>query len=161
MAILATTELGDGSVYVIVDHDPRSATTNVRKGSLIVSTLAQLNGTKYTKLDDGATANVAAGGYSDIQPFLADAGPSIGYASGSYCETLPSGAAFPTSEIWYTSSGKTTKIIQLTITRDSNKKPTQEQYILYGSDGVTVISTVTDNISYQGAFETSRTRTIA
>lgn len=89
-----------------------------------------------------------------------DDGPAEGFTSGAYREIV--GGAFPTSVIWYTDSGKTDKIVEKTITWGTSPKvPTQIQWKVYDTDGSTVLATVTDAITYSGAFETSRTRTIA
>ena len=50
---------------------------------------------------------------------------------------------------------------ELNITRDSQKKPVTEEWKMYDEDGVTVVETVTDTITYSGPFEISRTRTIS
>lgn len=89
-----------------------------------------------------------------------DDGPAAGFASGAYRETLPLGDPFPTSETWWTSAAKTQKIVDLTIVRDVEQKPTSETWKAYDIDGVTVIESVIDVIAYSGPFETSRTRTI-
>jgi hypothetical protein len=86
-------------------------------------------------------------------------GPSEGFTSGAYKETLPTGAVFPTSEIWWESSSKVKKIVELTTTWSGAQK-TQEEWKMYDTDGTTVLVTVTDTITYSGAFETSRTRAI-
>jgi len=91
--------------------------------------------------------------------FIED-GPAEGFVSGAYKETLPSGDPFPTSEIWWESSLKLKKIVELTTTW-SGVTITQEVWEVYNTDGITVLATVTDVISYSGIFETSRTRTIA
>lgn len=90
-----------------------------------------------------------------------DDGPTDGFASGAYHETLPSADPFPTSFIWWTSSAKTHKIVELTLTLNTNKTPATEEWKMYDADGTTVLVTVTDAITYSGIFETSRTRTIA
>lgn len=89
-----------------------------------------------------------------------DDGPAQGFPSGSYKETLPAADPFPTSIIWWESSSKLKKIIELTITRNANQTPSLEIWKVYNTDGSTVKATVTDAISYSGIFETSRTRTI-
>jgi len=96
----------------------------------------------------------------DLIHFI-DSGPAIGFASGAFKETLPTGSPFPTSETWYEDGNKTQKIVELTITRDTGQKPVTEEWKMYDVDGSTVLETVTDSISYSGPFETSRTRTIA
>ena len=90
-----------------------------------------------------------------------DDGPGGGFASGAYKEITPSGDPWPTTEIWWESAAKTQKIVELNLTRDSNKKPLTEVWEMYDTDGTTVLTTVTDTIVYQGPFEISRTRTIA
>lgn len=90
--------------------------------------------------------------------FISD-GPGTGETSGAYRESLPAADPFPTSVIWYTDSGKTAKIVELTITRNANQTPSTEVWEMYDTDGSTVLVTLTDTISYSGIFETSRTRT--
>jgi hypothetical protein len=89
-----------------------------------------------------------------------DEGPAGGFASGAFKEILPSANPFPTSVIWWESSGKTQKIVEKTITY-TTVFPTTIEWKMYDTDGTTVLVTVTDAISYSGAFETTRTRTIA
>ena len=88
-----------------------------------------------------------------------DDGPAEGFASGAYQETTPVGP-FPTSQIWWESSGKTKKIVELTLTY-SGSFITSEEWKMYDTDGTTVLATITDAITYNGSFEESRTRTIA
>lgn len=90
-----------------------------------------------------------------------DSGPGKGFASGAYMETLPAASPFPTSWIWWVDSGKTQKIVELTITRNANQTPNVETWKMYDTDGTTVIETVVDTIAYTGIFETSRTRSIS
>ena len=88
-----------------------------------------------------------------------DSGPGLGFASGAYQETL--GGAFPSSVIWWVSSSKSLKIVELAITRNASQQPTTEVWTLYDADGTTAIETATDTIVYSGAWETNRTRVIA
>jgi hypothetical protein len=88
-----------------------------------------------------------------------DDGPAEGFASGAYKEILPAADPFPTSAIWWESSSKLKKIVELTVVY-SGPFPTSEEWKIYDTDGSTVLATVTDAISYSGPFETSRTRTI-
>jgi hypothetical protein len=91
-----------------------------------------------------------------------DDGPAEGFASGAYRETV--GGSFPTSITWYTDSGKTEKIVEKIITRSgggaTNVAPTPIKWKIYDTDGTTVLWTVNDAVTYDGVFETSRTRTI-
>lgn len=86
-----------------------------------------------------------------------DEGPTDGFASGSYKELTYSGALV-TSVIWYTDNTKVDKIVELTITH-TGAFPTTEVWKMYDTDGSTVLLTLTDSITYSGAFEQNRTRT--
>lgn len=96
----------------------------------------------------------------DLIHFVDD-GPADGFASGMFKETLPIAGPFPTSEIWWTTSGKVAKIIELTLTRNANKTPATEVWKMYALDGSTVLVTMTDTITYSSVFENTRTRTWA
>lgn len=86
-----------------------------------------------------------------------DNGPTSGFASGAYRENV--GGVFPTSITWWTSAAKTHKIVEKLLTY-TGAFPTTIQWKMYDTDGSTVLATVTDTITYSGAYETSRTRTI-
>jgi hypothetical protein len=90
---------------------------------------------------------------------LSEYGPFEEFASGAYKEIT--GGVFPTSEIWWESSAKLEKIVEKTITRNPNKTPSVIEWKVYDEDGVTVMATATDTISYSGITETSRTRVIS
>jgi hypothetical protein len=94
--------------------------------------------------------------------YLADGvgGPMEGFASGHVRETLPTGSPFPTVIIWWTNAAKLFKLVQKDITFTSIFLPTQVKWTLFQADGVTVLRTVTDVITYSGIFETDRTRTV-
>jgi hypothetical protein len=93
-----------------------------------------------------------------------DEGPAEGFASGAYKEILPSGDPFPTTVTWWESSAKLKKIIRKTITRSgggaTNVKPTPILWEIFDTDGSTMLASVSDAITYSGAFESTRTRTI-
>lgn len=90
---------------------------------------------------------------------LADSdGPFEGFASGAVCDTGP--APFPTASIWYTDATKTKKIVEQNVTYNNNKTIAIEVWKAYNVDGVTVLATASDAITYQGMVEISRTRTI-
>lgn len=101
--------------------------------------------------------------HNDIRDLIhfIDDGPAGGFASGAYKECLPAGSAFPTQSIWWESSSKNQKIVELIITRDSEQKPITEKWNMYEEDGVTIRHSVTDTITYQDNLELSRTRTIS
>lgn len=90
-----------------------------------------------------------------------DEGPAEGFASGAYKEITPIGSPFPTSVIWYSDSTKAKKIVEKSIVRNSKKIPTSIIWKVYNIDGVSVVNTVQDNISYvNNIFEVSRLRTV-
>jgi len=89
--------------------------------------------------------------------FIESGGPGDGFASGAFREIT--GGVFPTSIIWWESSAKLKKLLERTITWGTSPKvPTQDQFKIYDTDGVTVLATATDTISHSGPFETSRVR---
>jgi hypothetical protein len=88
-----------------------------------------------------------------------DDGPAEGFATGAYKEVLPAADPFPTSFIWWESSSKLKKIVELTVVY-SGPFPVTEEWKMYDIDGSTVLATITDTVSYSGPFETSRTRAI-
>jgi hypothetical protein len=109
-----------------------------------------------------------AGGLSEVQHsalrqliHFINEGPAEGFATGAYKEILPAGSPFPTSVIWWESAAKTQKIVEKTLTYNG-VSPSQIQWKMYDVDGTTVLTTVTDSITYiNNVFESSRTRAIA
>lgn len=91
--------------------------------------------------------------------FIDEQGPANGFASGAFHEMLPVGP-FPTSFIWWESAAKLKKIVEETVTYNPNKTLATDQWQVYDTDGVTVLGTVLDTMTYTGVFEASRTRTI-
>jgi hypothetical protein len=111
-----------------------------------------------------------AGGLSEGQHAIlrqlihfVDEGPTQGFASGAYKEVV--GGLFPTQIIWWESAAKLKKIVETDITRAgggaSLVAPTPVTWKVYDTDGITVSGTVTDNITYSGIIEISRTRIIS
>lgn len=85
-------------------------------------------------------------------------GPMEGFPTNAYREILPS--IFPTSIIWWTNSGKTAKYVEKTVTYNLNKTPATISWKAYSTDGITVLATITDTITYSGPFELYRVRGI-
>lgn len=131
--------------------------------------ITYVTGIGFRFYEEGAEKGLTGSGITTSQHralrqliHLADeGGPFEGFATGAYQETLPAANPFPTSVIWWTSSAKTSKIVEETITYNGNKTVATDQWKAYDTDGITVLATVTDTISYSGVFETSRTRAIA
>jgi len=90
-------------------------------------------------------------------------GPGGGFASGAHKEVL--GGLFPTQIIWWESSAKLKKIVELFIERSappaSRVKPTPLILKVYNVDGTTVAQTIRDDVTYSGIAEIARTRTIS
>lgn len=89
-----------------------------------------------------------------------DEGPGDGFASGAYKEILPSGNPFPNSITWYLDTLKSKKLVEKFVAYNGSKFPTTITWNMYDTDGVTIIHTVIDNITYNTAFESTRTRII-
>ena len=102
-----------------------------------------------TALDDAANLR-------KLERFI-DA-PAEGWATGAYREVT--GGAFPSLVVWWESAAKLKKIMQTTYTRNGSQQATTVEHIVYQSDGSTPAKTVTDTVTYSGAYETSRTRAI-
>lgn len=125
-------------------------------------------GTRFSLCDESGEFDPSAGtGISEAQHrtlrhliHFIDDGPAEGFTTGCYKETLPSASPFPTSEIWYESSAKLKKIVEL-LTTWTGILPTTEVWKIYDTDGSTVLWTITDTIAYSGVFEDTRTRAIA
>lgn len=96
----------------------------------------------------------------DLIHFI-DEGPGDGFASGAFREALPLGNPFPTSITWYLDTGKTQKLVEKFISYVNNAFPSVITWRMYDTDGVSVIHTVTDTITYSSAFESTRIRTIS
>jgi hypothetical protein len=119
-------------------------------------------GTK--KLDEIATTTASEASHKTLRQLIhlaEEGGPWEGFASGAYQEVLPAADPFPTSIIWWTSSAKTAKIVEETISYNGNKTINTDQWKVYDTDGSTVLATVTDTYAYSGVFVTSRTRVIS
>lgn len=86
-------------------------------------------------------------------------GPFEGFTSGAYRE-VTGNFLTPNKITWYNDYTKTKKIVDKTITYNGVLQPTTIQWQSYGTDGTTVLAIVTDTISYNIIFETSRLRNI-
>jgi hypothetical protein len=85
-------------------------------------------------------------------------GPAEGFASGAYREIT--GTVFPTAIVWYDQAGVGKKKIVEKGIAWTGAFPTTITWKVYdASEGL--LATVVDAISYAGAFETHRTRTIS
>jgi len=111
----------------------------------------------------GASATVTIDSHKTLRQLIhlaEEGGPYEGFASGAYQETLPAATPFPSSVIWWTNAAKVSKIVEETVTYNLNSTVATDQWKVYSTDGVTVLATVTDTMTYSGVFELSRVRTI-
>ena len=93
--------------------------------------------------------------------FLDSGGPGDGFASGAVRIISPAGNPFPTSVVWFLDNTLTTKLVEKLITYNSSKIPTIIVWNMYDFDGVTIVHTITDTITYtNNVFESQRVRSI-
>ena len=85
--------------------------------------------------------------------------PAEGWPTGMV--RVISGGVFPTALTWWLDNTLATKVVEALYTRDGLKRATPLQSKLYDTAGTTVLTTVTDTVTYTGAVETSRSRAIA
>lgn len=110
----------------------------------------------------GTGGGISANEHATLRQLIhfIDEGPGDGFASGAY--KIVTGQPFPTAIVWYTSLAMTDKLVEKLITYNANKTPSVITWHMYATDGVTIIHTVTDTITYvNNAFEANRTRTIS
>lgn len=120
----------------------------------------ELDGYVQSLIGGGGSLEPAHKTLRDLIHFI-DEGPGDGFASGAFKEVLPSGSPFPTSIIWYLDVAKTKKLVEKFVTYNASHFPITIQWNMYDFDGVTLIHTVTDAITYNTAFEATRVRTIS
>jgi hypothetical protein len=89
-----------------------------------------------------------------------DEGGAHGFAATAYKVVLPTGNPFPTSMTWYLDAGLTIKLVDKLITYGATRFPAVLEWRMYAPDGVTIIHTVTDTLTYSSAFESTRTRVV-
>ena len=131
----------------------------------------RFNGTTFRMRDAAGVYDpaVGSGGLTEVAHkalrqliHFIDEGPSEGFTSGAFKEVI--GGVFPTSVIWWTSAAKTLKIVEKIITRSgggaTNVAPTPIVWKMYDAAG-SLLVTVSDAITYSGAFEISRTRSVS
>jgi hypothetical protein len=151
---------------VTVQLNDNSTTRIIFKCDLAVGdSLHYIDSDGFKVLDSSGnikTANVLVGFTEDdhktvrqLIHFIED-GPAEGFASGAYRETT--GTAFPTAVIWYDKAGAGKKKIVETLITWTGAFPTEIVWKIYDAAEV-LLATITDTVTYSGAFETSRVRT--
>lgn len=124
-----------------------------------------VTGSGFRFYEEGVEVGLAGSGVTEAQHkalrqliHLADGGgPYEGFASGAYREIT--GTVFPSAIVWYDSSGEGKKKIVEKLMTYSGAFPATITFKAYDASE-TLLVTVVDTITYSGAFETSRTRTI-
>jgi len=121
-----------------------------------------VTGVGFRFFEEGAEKGLTGTGITEAQHkvllnliHFIDEGPAEGFATGATKEII--GGVFPSSILWKRADA--TKLVEQNITW-AQAKPITIQWKMYAANGVTVLATVTDTVSYSGAFETGRTRTI-
>lgn len=119
-------------------------------------------GLGFRFFEEGAETGLSGSGLTPTQheqllqlTHFIDNGPAEGFATGATRTTT--GTAFPSQVLWRRADS--TKLVEKNITY-TGAFPTTIEWKVYAADGSTVLATVTDTITYSGAFETSRTRAI-
>jgi len=122
----------------------------------------ELDGYVQGIIGEGGGGGITAGQHETLRQLIhfIDNGPGDGFGNLMFRFTTPNGSPFPTNITWYADMGKTQKIIEKLITYNSNKFPISIEWNMYASDGVTLVESLTDYITYDGAFEVSRNRVI-
>jgi hypothetical protein len=125
----------------------------------------------YDQLD-GYVQSLFGGGSGGITPmehetlrqlihFIEIGGPGDGFATGAVRITAPSGSPFPTDITWYLDNTLSTKLVEKIIVYNDNNVPTTITYNMFDFDGITIIHTVIDTITYiNNIFEYMRVRSI-
>lgn len=124
--------------------------------------LRYVTGTGFRFFEEGVEKGLSGSGLTESQHkvllnliHFIDEGPAEGFTTGATKTVL--GTVFPTQILWKRSDA--TSLVAQNITW-TGSKPTTIQWKMYAADGITVLATVTDTISYTGVFETGRTRAI-
>ncbi len=125
----------------------------------------------YNQLDGYVQNLISQGGGGGITPtehetlrqliHFIDEGPGDGFASGAIKVVLPTGNPFPAYTVWYLDNTMTLKLVEKFITYNANHFPVTIHWNMYDYDGITIVHTVIDTITYSGPFESTRVRSIS
>lgn len=148
----------------------------IRAGEVIVTCsdidLLQFNASQKTflqgagivnGLDAGSGSGITANQHETLRQAIhfLDEGPGHGFVSGAFKTITPTSSPFPTNIIWWIDNTQTQKIVEKLITYNVNQVPIIITVNVYDTDGITIVQTITDTITYtNNAFESTRVRTI-
>jgi hypothetical protein len=121
-----------------------------------------VTGVGFRFYEEGVEKGLTGTGISEAQHktllqliHFIDGGPAEGFTTGATRTTT--GTTFPSQILWRRADA--TKLVEKNLTY-TGAFPTTIEWKIYAADGTTVLATVTDTITYSGAFETGRTRAI-
>jgi hypothetical protein len=123
----------------------------------------QLDGYVQNLITQGGGGGITPNEHETLRQLIhfIDEGPGDGFASGAVKQVLPSGSPFPTTITWFLDNTLTTKLVEKLITYNPNHFPATITWHMYDYDGITIVHTVVDTITYNTAFESTRTRSIS
>ena len=130
-----------------------------------IGEVSYVSGTGFAFKQDDGIALIRSGNInaSDHEKLLQavhltdDNGPRGGlWSTGYVCDTGP--WPFPTASVWWTDSTRTKRFMDQSVIRNVNRLIVSSSWRIFQSDGVTIADSYTDVITYNGVFETSRTR---
>lgn len=123
----------------------------------------QLDGYVQNLITQGGGGGITPTEHETLRQLIhfIDEGPGDGFASGAFKEILPSGSPFPTQITWYLNVNRTQKLVEKFVTYSASHFPVQILWNMYDYDGITIVHTVIDTITYNTAFEATRTRSIS
>jgi hypothetical protein len=160
---------GSFTVSSSVGAPPGSSYAVVAPDASLPSARALVAGPGIALADGGPGGQLVI---SEAQPFtsashaalrqlvhLAGGGGPFETFGTAYSTSDPS--PFPSSSIWWADAGLTKKIVEMTTVYNANSMPSTVTWKAYASDGLTVVATAVDAVTYtNGVFEASRIRTI-
>lgn len=109
----------------------------------------------------GGAGGITPGQHETLKQLIhfIDEGPATGFITGAFKEILDQ--PFPSSVTWYKDNTKQQKIVEKLIIRNGDQNPISIIWNMYDDDGITIIHTITDTITYiMDSFEYTRTRAI-
>lgn len=151
--------LEDEEIILFDANGIDSGSLTFASGALFVSDSLGLYDPRYVASGSGITADQ----HETLRQLIHLAeggGPFEGFGPTALEEVGPVGP-FPTASIWWTTPDRTARIVDETVTYNSNRTINTVQWRAYDTDGSTVLATVTDTFLYQGVFQTFRSRSIA
>jgi hypothetical protein len=123
----------------------------------------QLDGYVQNLINQGGGGGITPTEHETLRQLIhfIDEGPGDGFASGAIKVVLPTGNPFPVYSVWYLDNTMTLKLVEKFITYNASHFPVTIHWNMYDYDGITIVHTVIDTITYSGPFESTRVRSIS